>query len=328
MRALRFDGKLNLVSDARIPRLDGETLVCVRFAGICNTDLEIIRGYGSFSGTLGHEFMGVVVESEDRSIIGKRVVGEINAGCGRCPDCLAGDSRHCPSRTVLGIKNRDGAFAEFLSLPAQNLIQLPDSISDLEAVFVEPLAAACRILDQIDISRSSTVAIVGDGKLAQLIVLALRHTGCHLTVVGKHEQKLALASNAGARVVKFGEITTDRRAYLAGLSGHGYDVVVEASGSPAGLELALDLVRPRGCVVLKSTHHGATTLDTSIVVVNEVSIVGSRCGRLAAAVDLLSKGLVDVKPLVSRCMPLRDWCAAFAEAAAPGILKVILDISS
>src|SRR5262249_26502603 len=201
MRALRFDRELKLVDDAPVPRLPGESLVRVSYAGICNTDLEILKGYAAFSGIPGHEFVGVVEESENRPIIGKRVVGEINAGCGRCPDCRSGDPRHCPSRTVLGIKNRDGAFAEFLSLPSENLTEVPDSVSDLEAVSVEPLAAACRILDQVDISSSSRVAVIGDGKLAQLVLLALGQTGCSLTVVGKHDRKLDLASKAGARVV-------------------------------------------------------------------------------------------------------------------------------
>src|SRR5262245_44184585 len=297
MRALRFDREIKLVSDAPVPRRPGESLVRVSYAGICNTDLEIIRGYAGFTGILGHEFVGVVAESENRSIIGKRVVGEINAGCGRCAECRAGDPRHCLARTVLGIKNRDGAFAEFLSLPSENLIEVPDSISDLEAVFAEPLAAACRILDQVEISGSSRVAVVGDGKLGQLVLQALRQTGCGLTLVGKHDRKLDLASRSGARAVRLSE--------REGLSGE-FDVVVEASGSPSGIELALALVRPKGILVLKSTHHGITTVNTSLIVVNEIEVVGSRCGRLGASIDLLSKGLVDVKPLISRCIALGD----------------------
>jgi len=302
------------------------------YAGICNTDLEITRGYAAFTGILGHEFVGVVAESENRSIIGKRVVGEINAGCGRCPDCRTGDPRHCPSRTVLGIKNRDGAFAEFLSLPTENLTEVPDSISDLEAVFVEPLAAACRILDQVDISGSSAVAVVGDGKLAQLVLLVLRQTGCSLTVVGKHDRKLELASRTGARVVKLREPGFHGGAApvdtLTGLSHGKFDVVVEASGSPTGIDLALALAKPRGVVVLKSTHHGLTSVDTSLIVVNEIAVVGSRCGRPGAAIELLSKGHVDVKPLISRCIPIGDWRTAFSESAGPDSVKIILDMSS
>jgi len=327
MRALRFDRELKLIDDEPIPSLPGESLVRVLHAGICNTDLEITRGYAGFTGIPGHEFVGIVAESRNGSIVGKRVVGEINAGCGRCPDCRSGDQRHCLFRTVLGIKNRSGAFAEFLSLPDENLIEVPDSISNLEAVFVEPLAAACRILNQVDISASSNVAVVGDGKLAQLIIMVLRSTGCRLTVLGKHEPKLELASKSGALAIKIHPAGVALPHLPAELAGERFDVVVEASGSPAGLELGLNLVRPRGVLVLKSTHHGLATLDTSLVVVNEVIIVGSRCGLLAEAIELLSKRQVDVKPLVTRCMPLSDWETAFAEAASPSSLKIVLDIS-
>jgi threonine dehydrogenase-like Zn-dependent dehydrogenase len=331
MQALRFDPDLRLITDAPLPGIEGEAVVRVSYAGICNTDIEITRGYAAFSGILGHEFVGVVARSPEPSIIGKRVVGEINAGCGRCPDCRSGDSRHCPSRTVLGIKNRDGAFAEFLSLPAQNLIEVPDSIGDLEAVFAEPLAAACQILEQVSISGKSRVAVIGDGKLAQLIVKVLSQTGCVLTVIGKHDSKLNLASRSGAFVLKLSELPSDDSRSTAGIVadlGKQFDVVVEASGSPGGLSLAVGLVRPRGVLVLKSTHHGLSTLDTSLIVVNEIKMIGSRCGRLARAIELLSEGLIDVNPLISGCLPLRDWNAAFFEAMRPNALKIILDMSA
>jgi threonine dehydrogenase-like Zn-dependent dehydrogenase len=332
MLALRFDRELRLITDAPVPMLEGETLVRVSYAGICNTDLEITKGYAAFRGILGHEFMGVVARSPDPSMIGKRVVGEINAGCGQCPDCRSGDARHCRSRTVLGIKNRDGAFAEFLSLPTRNLIELPDSIGDVEAIFTEPLAAACHILDQVNISDKSRVAVVGDGKLAQLIVMVLGQTDCVLTVIGKHDSKLDLAARSGATVFKFKQLSSEASTYTAeipaGLSAEQFDVVVEASGSAGGLSLAVALVRPRGVVVLKSTYHGLTELDASLIVVNEIAIVGSRCGRFSRAIELLSRGLIDVRPLVTRCMPLSDWSAAFAEAASPTAFKIILDMSS
>jgi len=327
MRALRFDRQLKMIDDAPVPSVQGEALVRVRYAGICNTDLEITRGYGGFTGIPGHEFVGVVAQSDNPNLIGKRVVGEINAGCGRCAECQAGDSRHCPERSVLGIKNRDGAFAEFLSLPAGNLIEVPNSITDLQAVFAEPLAAALHVLDQVDISPSLQVAVIGDGKLAQLIVVALRQSGCRLTVVGKHQRKLDLASKSGAAVSKVSDAAFEHGGLPSNAGNERFDVVVDASGSPTGLEIALRLVRPMGILVLKSTHHDLATIDTSQIVVNEVHVIGSRCGRLAGAIELLSKGRVDLQPLVSRCLPISEWAAAFSEAASPGTLKIILDLS-
>ncbi|MCI0488569.1 MAG: alcohol dehydrogenase catalytic domain-containing protein [Blastocatellia bacterium] len=316
MKAIRFDGTLNYVQDAPLPKREGETLVRVLLAGICNTDLEIVKGYAGFRGIPGHEFVGRVEESEDRALTGRRVVGEINAGCNRCDLCRAGDSRHCPERTVLGIHGRDGAFAEFLSLPARNLIEVPDSISDEEAVFVEPLAAACRILEQVSIDTSSRVAVIGDGKLAQLIVRALAGTGCRLTLIGKHEEKLELAKRAGAHAAMVGMKFEDK-----------FDTVIESSGSASGLDFALDMVRPRGTVVLKSTHHKATPLDTSRAVVNEITIVGSRCGRFQPAINLLAGRNVDVRPLISDCMSIEDGLEAFSKAAAPNSLKVLLRVN-
>jgi len=326
MRELLFDRQLKLIDDAPVPCVPGEALIRVSYAGICNTDLEITRGYGGVTGIPGHEFVGVVTHSDNPTLIGKRVVGEINAGCGRCPGCQAGDPRHCPERSVLGIKNRNGAFAEFLSLPPENLIEVPDSISDLQAVFAEPLAAALHILDQVDLSPSSQVAVIGDGKLAQLVVMALGQTQCRLTVVGKHQRKLDLASRSGAAVIDIRGAGLGHRRLPGDLAGERFDVIVESSGSPTGLELAIDLVRPRGILVLKSTHHGLTSIDTSAIVVNEINVIGSRCGRLAAAIEVLSKGTVDVSPLVSRCLPMSDWAAAFSEAASGETLKIILDM--
>jgi threonine dehydrogenase-like Zn-dependent dehydrogenase len=226
-----------------------------------------------------------------------------------------------------GDQNRDGAFAEFLSLPPENLIEVPDSITDLQAVFAEPLAAALHVLDQVDISSSSRVAVIGDGKLAQLVVMALCHTGCRLTVVGKHQRKLDLASASGAEVIEFHGAERGHGRLPSPVTRERFDVVVEASGSPTGLELALDLVRPRGILVLKSTHHGLATVDTALIVVNEIHVIGSRCGRLAGALELLSKGLVDVQPLLTGCLPMSDWAAAFTEAASPDTLKIIMDMS-
>jgi threonine dehydrogenase-like Zn-dependent dehydrogenase len=314
MEALRFqEGKLKLDRDIPIPRLAGEALVRVTIAGICNTDLEIVKGYSGFSGTLGHEFVGVVEESPEQSQIGRRVVGEINAGCGACDLCRSGDPRHCPQRTVLGIVNRDGAFAEYLTLPPQNLVEVPRAIPDRAAVFVEPLAAACQILEQVEITPARRVIVLGDGKLGQLIARVLAGTGCRLTLVGKHPEKLKLAALAGIE-----------SALLESGVPSGADVVVEASGTPAGLKLALEMVRPRGSVVLKSTFHGTTDLDTSRVVVDEISIVGSRCGRFTRALELLSRGVGDLGALITGEFPLSMGIEAFRLASSPESLKVLL----
>lgn len=317
MKALRFDGELKVVHDAELPRREGEALVQVICAGICNTDLEIVKGYAGFRGTLGHEFVGRVVESPDNSLVGRRVVGEINAGCGNCAWCLNGDSRHCADRTVLGIKGRDGALAEYLSLPQSNLIEVPESVTDEAAVFVEPLAAAFNIVEQVSIGSSSEVVVIGDGKLAQLIVLVLASTGCSITVIGKHKDKLDLARDFGAH-----------STHLDGALGsewHGrFDVAIEASGSASGLANALRLVRPRGTIVLKSTHHGLAALDTSLVVVNELNIVGSRCGRFGPALSLIANGKVDPTPLISLRVSLDNGVFGFEQATLPSTMKVIL----
>lgn len=320
MKALTFCGNLKLVRDAPVPRREGEALVQVICAGICNTDLEIVKGYAGFQGTLGHEFVGRVVESPDLSLVGRRVVGEINAGCGHCELCLQDDPRHCAERTVLGIKGRDGAFAEFLSLPVHNLIELPDSVSDDAAVFVEPLAAAFNILEQVTVKSSYEVAVVGDGKLAQLVVLVIAQIGCSLTVIGRHVEKLEIARGFGAH-----RVLLDKPALGREWAGR-FDVVIEASGSPSGLATALGVVKPRGTVVLKSTHQGSTPLEMSQVVVNELTIVGSRCGRFRPAIDLLVSGHLDLSPLISGRLPLEKGLQAFEEAAAPENMKVILQI--
>lgn len=325
MKALRFENnKLKLASVA-VPRREGEALVRTTMAGICNTDIEIARGYADFSGTLGHEFVGVVEESPDRLQIGRRVVGEINVGCGRCDLCRGNDPRHCPDRTALGIRGRDGAFAEYLNLPPRNLLMVPDSVSDRQAVFTEPLAAALEILDQVEIRASHRVAVVGDGKLGQLVSRVIARTGCDLTLIGKHDTKLELAARAGIKTAKLGELGEPSVMHTAWASG--FDFVVEASGSPGGMELALDLIRPRGAIILKSTFHGVVRLDTSRIVVNEISVIGSRCGRFETALRLLESGGVDVEPLIEREYQLADGVEAMAEAERPGTLKVLLTVN-
>ena len=316
MKALRFENSELRLADVETPHRGGEALVRVTTAGICNTDLEIVRGYANFSGTLGHEFVGIVEDSPDQSQIGQRVVGEINAGCGECTECDAGDTRHCLNRTVLGIVNRDGAFAEYLSLPPQNLLVVPDFVSDKEAVFTEPLAAACEILDQVKILPEHRVAVIGDGKLGQLIARVLFTTGCQLILIGKHADKLRFAEEAGIETVELNQLQIDptRR----------FDFVVEASGSESGLNLALDLVRPRGTIILKSTFHGPTKLDTWRIVVNEINVVGSRCGRFSRALELLERGAVNVEPLIAAEYALNDAVTAMQHAQTAGTLKVLL----
>ena len=321
VKALTFGDHLELVRDTPLPRREGEALIQVISAGICNTDLEIVKGYAGFHGTLGHEFVGRVVESPDLSLVGRRVVGEINAGCGHCELCLDGDPRHCAARTVLGIKGRDGAFAEFLSLPVRNLIELPGSVSDDAAVFVEPLAAAFNILEQVTIKSSHEVAVVGDGKLSQLIVLVMAQIGCSITVIGRHKEKLEMARRFGAHRVVLDAPRLGREW------ARRFDVAIDATGSPAGLATALGIVKPRATVVLKSTHQGSTPVEMSQVVVNELTIVGSRCGRFRTAIELLAGGQVDFTPLISRRFPLEEGLRAFEEAAASENMKVILQIS-
>ena len=246
---------------------------------------------------------------------GTRVVGEINAGCGHCALCRSGDSRHCPTRTVLGIVGRDGAHAELLKLPRVNLLPVPDEIPDAHAVFVEPLAAACGILERASISTASKVAVIGDGKLGQLCAQVIATTGADLTLIGKHASKLQLAEQRGIETL---------RVDLANRRAREFDVVVEASGSSTGFGLALDLLRPRGVLVLKSTFHGATEMDAARIVVDEISIVGSRCGRFAPALELLKQGRIDVENLISEEFPLAEGVRAMARAAAPGVMKVLL----
>lgn len=317
VKALRYEnGELRLAEIA-MPHRNNEALVRMLLAGICNTDLEIVRGYAGFQGTLGHEFVGVVEASPIASQVGRRVVGEINVGCGQCGLCQAGDPRHCLNRTALGIHNRDGAFAEFLSLPPQNLLAVPDSVSDRQAVFTEPLAAACEILDQVSITPAHCVAIIGDGKLGQLIARVLATTGCELVLIGKHADKLELAAKVGIKTIELEAL----KPSLA----RQFDFVVEASGSASGLQTALELVKARGTILLKSTFHGGVVpVDTTRIVVDEISIVGSRCGRFEAALNLLETGKVDVEPLIANVYSLENAVAAMAEAAKPGKLKIVL----
>lgn len=315
MLALRVDKKRLAVKNVNKPDRPDEALVRVLLSGVCNTDLEIARGYAGFNGTIGHEFVGVVEESTDRALIGRRVVGEINAGCGNCDLCRAGDSRHCLNRTVLGIHGRDGAHAEFLQLPAINLLHVPDDIPDEHAVFTEPLAAACGVLERAAINNSDRVAVIGDGKLGLLCAQVIALTGAAVLQVGKHSSKLRIAERRGI------EIATPK---LAAKRKQQFDLVVEASGAASGFGLALDLLRPKGQLVLKSTFHGKTELDAARIVVDEISIVGSRCGRFSPALDLLKKAAIDVDSLISEEYPLANGVHAMRRAGTKGVMKVLL----
>ncbi|HEX2269611.1 MAG TPA: alcohol dehydrogenase catalytic domain-containing protein [Pyrinomonadaceae bacterium] len=315
MLALRVDNGRLSVEEIRKPDDGEESLVRVLLSGICNTDLEIARGYAGFNGTIGHEFVGIVEESANRELVGRRVVGEINAGCGRCELCRAGDSRHCPSRTVLGIVGRDGAHAEFLQLPDVNLLPLPDNIANEHAAFTEPLAAACGILERVAVEKDDRVAIIGDGKLGLLCAQVVALTGAQTLLVGKHDPKLRIAARRGIETSTPREAAKRRREF---------DVVVEASGASSGFNLALDLLRPKGNLVLKSTFHGTTEMDAARIVVDEISIVGSRCGRFAPAIDLLSRNAIDVDSLISEEYPLARGVHAMKRARAKGVLKVLL----
>ncbi|MBC7188296.1 MAG: alcohol dehydrogenase catalytic domain-containing protein [Calditrichaeota bacterium] len=316
MKALVMERSLRLTELERPQPDEGEALVRVLRAGICNTDIEIVRGYMGFEGVLGHEFVGVVEQCADARWLNKRVVAEINVACGKCRFCTRGLARHCLNRTVLGIQGRSGVFAEHVAIPRANLIEVPPAISDVEAVFIEPLAASVEILEQVHIGPEDRVVIIGDGKLSALIAQVLRLTGCALIVVGKHQAKLGLFSQIG--------IPTALRNNLPKRS---YSVVVEASGSPSGLELALHLVEPRGTVILKSTYNERPAIDVSRIVVDEITLVGSRCGPFPAAIRLLQQKLVEVAPFVTRTFPFSEALEAFAFAQEEQAFKVLLDMS-
>ncbi len=316
MRALYFNGALALQTDALPPIPPaGEALIRTQLAGICNTDLEIERGYMGFTGILGHEFVGVVESAPTAPHLeGQRVVGEINAYCGECPTCRRGETTQCPHRTTLGIDRRNGTMADYFTLPAKLLYPVPESIPGEWAVFTEPLAAACQILEQVHLRPTDRVVILGDGKLGLLVAQVLQLTGCNLLVVGKHPAKLAILQRRGIRT----QLSTEP------LPPHYADVVVEATGSPAGFATACRLTRPRGTLVLKSTFHGDVQFNLSRIVVDEITVVGLRCGPFAAALRLLEQRLVEVEPLIHARYSLDNGLAAFEQAKAPGALKVLI----
>ena len=283
-------------------------------AGICSTDLELQRGYYGYSGTPGHEFVGEVTEAADKGWIGARVVGEINLACGTCVWCKRGLGRHCPTRTVLGIVKQPGAFREFLTLPIHNLHRVPASIPTEHAVFIEPIAAACEILDQVKIPKGERVAVLGDGKLGLLVSQVLQAHGAKVHLYGKHRDKMRLVEPAGVTT----EILPKRLPVMA------WPYVVDATGSSAGLKAAVSMCVPRGTVIMKSTVHGLVSIDTAPAIVNEITLVGSRCGRFEAALPLLASGKIRVGRMISEEFPLDQAPKAFAHAAKKGALKVLL----
>jgi len=332
MRALiRRETRLVLDHDYPIPApIEGEALIRVLLAGICNTDLEIVRGYMDFQGVPGHEFVGIVEAVHEgpgatplTSLVGKRVVGEINAACHRtdCSYCQRGMPTHCPNRTTLGIVNRDGAFADYLVLPTRNLHLVPDNISDEEAVFVEPLAANFEILEQVHVKPTDSVVVLGDGKMGQLAAQVLTLSGCQVEMVGKHKEKLALAAKHGVRTYLL-----DNAEGFALENGRRVDLVVECSGSAQGLEMALRLVRARGTLILKSTVSEKSLLHLAPIVIDEIRVQGSRCGPFAPALRALSQKPVDVCPLISACYSLDEGLAAFKYAGQKGVLKVLVRV--
>ena len=305
MRALVLTGGRGIqLEDVTLKRPAAECVIGVTCAGICGTDLQILGGYADFIGTPGHEFVGVVLETPagDEQWRGKRVVGEINVGCGTCHWCRSGVKEHCPARTVLGIRGRSGAFADYVALPAENLHEVPPHVDDCAAVFVEPIAAACRIFEQVPITSATRILVMGDGRLGNLIAQVLRTRAPQLVLGGHHEHKIAVAREVG--------IDARHESQVA----ECYDVVVEATGRPEGLARAIDLVEPRGTIVLKSTCHGDTTLPLWTIPVREVTVVGSRCGPFKPAIALLESGAVRTAPLIAQTFRLEEYERAFETA--------------
>lgn len=315
MLAVHLDAGRVDVRRQPLPRVaEGFARIRLLAGGICSTDLELQRGYYGFSGTPGHEFVGEVTEAADKQWIGKRVAGEINLACGRCDWCARGLGRHCPHRTVLGIVKHPGAFREFLTLPVRNLHAVPASLPTSHAVFIEPVAAACEILDQVKIPRGARIAVLGDGKLGLLIAQVLQAHGAQVHLFGRHREKMRLVEDAGVTT----EVIPKKIPQAA------WPIVVDATGSSGGLSASIAMCEPRGTVVMKSTVHGLVPLDTAPAIVNEVTLVGSRCGRFEPAIRLLASGKVRVGRLIAEELSLHRAPEAFARAAAKGVLKVLL----
>ena len=309
------NGQITIKQDLVKPSLQsGQALIRTRLAGICGTDIQLLNGYYGFTGVPGHEFVGEVVDAPDKpELIGKRVVGEINITCGDCMQCKQNKPHHCENRDVLGIHNHDGAFAELFTLPIQNLHLLPDDVSDEDAVFVEPLAAALRITQQVAIAQNSRILLIGAGKLGQLIALVMQTLTDHLTVLTRHENQNVLLNSEGIQ-------TTNEK----NLGSQQWDIIIEASGSPSGIQTALEHISPQGTIVLKSTYPKTPSVDLSRAVVNEINIIGSRCGPFQPAIALLQSRKIIPNKLIDRQLPLSEALLAFDYAQRPAVGKVIL----
>lgn len=315
MRALTFFDKVSFQKDYNICPQPNETLIKITMAGICNTDIELIKGYMGFNGTLGHEFVGIVEDSNNKQLIGKRVCGEINCACGDCSFCNNNMSTHCPNRSVLGIVNRNGCFADQVYLPEKNLHLIPDSISDEEAVFVEPIAAAFEIVEQIKISPDDSIVVLGDGKLGIIIAQVLSLYSKKLVVIGKHINKLSILEKMGIKTLLLNDLPEMKA-----------DIVVEATGRKEGLDLALNIVRPRGKVILKTTIAENTDFNISKVVVDEITLIGSRCGPFKPAIEALKNKQVNINPLIEKVYDFNDAEIALNHAKMPGTMKVLLKL--
>ena len=318
MKAVVFSDNLKLVNDYKKPVANaGEALVKVLMAGICNTDFEITKGYMGYNGILGHEFVGVVeeVNSEDKTLLGKRVVGEINCGCGVCDYCKQGLERHCFNRQTLGIWKKDGCMAEYVTMPVKNLLEVPENVANEEAVMVEPLAAALEILEQLHIRPDSKVLVLGDGKLGLTIALALSGAGLDVTQVGKHSNKLGITKKQGIKTILLNDLEITKT----------WDVVVEATGSINGFETALSLTKPRGVLVLKSTVASGKEFNFAPIVIDEITILGSRCGQFAPALRLLEQKRIDFKPLISDVYSIDNAIEAFEKNKEKSSIKVLIE---
>jgi len=314
LRAVVFDDRLRFTSMAELrPAQNSEIVIDVTKAGICETDLQLCQGYMGFQGTLGHEFVGI---ARTGKFAGQRVVGEINCSCQVCQMCRAGLSHHCPTRTVVGIVAHDGAFADQVLIPEMNLHAVPDHVTDEQAVFVEPVAAACRIPEQMPIHGGENVTVLGDGRLGNLCAQVLKHYGCRVRVIGKHQFKLRVLSELGIPTLTLDQLAVDRTS----------DIVVDCTGSPTGLSLALQLVRPCGTIVLKTTVAASQTIHMAPFVIDEITLLGSRCGPFDTALKLITEGAVSVTPLLSATYPLEEADAAFAHAMRKDSLKVLFQI--
>lgn len=320
MKAVVFDEELKLVSDYEKPvPKPGEVLIKTRMSGICNTDLEITKGYMGYKGVLGHEFVGDVVEAGDEcdfKWVGKRVVGEINCGCDDDEWCAKHLERHCPNRQTLGIWKKDGCFSEYFTLPVKNLLEVPDTLSDEEATFVEPVAAAMEITEQLHIKPADKVALLGDGKLGLCIALVLNALNVDLVHIGKHQNKLEISRKAGVKTKMLQDLRPE--------DNKTFDIVIEATGSTGGFETSLNLTKPRGVLVLKSTIAAKEGLNLAPVVVDEITVLGSRCGQFAPALRLMGSKKLDIKPLVSEIYPVDKALEAFEKNKQKDILKILL----